>query len=315
MLRRRAFTLIELLVVIAILGLLMALLLPAIQRVREASNRMRCANNLKQIGIALHSFQGDFKRLPPGGIVDLGPTGNSLGGWGSSWIVFLLPYTDMQSLFEKFLFQGGSGWSTANNYQQANRVSMPLYRCPSTPWSEWTTTAPVGGVSLQRTNYVGIAGAPSNLIPNYNDTRWANGCANAGCCCGGIAASNGTLFPGGATKIEEITDGPSYVIWVSEHSDYLITQNGARVEWGGGWHTWLIGSSLATPVSSSNNGGDVRHMNMTTIRHPINLKTGWPNAPGHCGNVGVCDNYGNNVPLNSPHLQGVNALFGGGHVG
>lgn len=192
-------------------------------------------------------------------------------------------------------------------------MTMPLFRCPSTPLPEWTTVAPTGG-RWQFTTYVGIAGAVSTLIPSYNDNRYANGCGNPGCCCGGIAASNGTLFAGGPTKIAEMTDGTSNVIWVSEHGDYLFTQNGTRVAWGGGWHSWLIGSYLTTPVTSANTGWDLRHMNMTTIRYPINQKTGWPNPPGNCGSMGVCDNYGNNIPLNSAHVGGVNVLFGDGHI-
>src|SRR6188508_2625277 len=98
--RRSAFTLIELLVVIAIIALLMALLLPAIQKVREAANKMLCASNLRQIAIATHNYHGDFGKLPPAQWVQL-PT-NSL--WGFNYqnvglLTVLLPYLEQDILF------------------------------------------------------------------------------------------------------------------------------------------------------------------------------------------------------------------------
>src|SRR4051812_23757642 len=99
--RRSAFTLIELLVVIAIIGLLMALLLPAIQRVREAANSMLCANNLRQIGIASHNYHIDYKRLPPGYLGFMSGTPNE--GSYCGVLVALLPYMELDALRNNIL--------------------------------------------------------------------------------------------------------------------------------------------------------------------------------------------------------------------
>jgi prepilin-type N-terminal cleavage/methylation domain-containing protein/prepilin-type processing-associated H-X9-DG protein len=114
---RPGFTLIELLVVVAIIAILMALLLPAIQKVREAANRMKCGNNLKQMGIAIHNYHRDYKALPPSRIRDD----------YASWCVLIMPYIEQDSAY--------SLWNINANYQSqttaAQQAMVPLYFCPS----------------------------------------------------------------------------------------------------------------------------------------------------------------------------------------
>jgi prepilin-type N-terminal cleavage/methylation domain-containing protein len=114
---RTGFTLVELLVVIAIIALLIGLLLPAVQRVREAANRISCANNLHQIGLAFHQYANDNNKLPP----------CQLDNGGATWAVMILPYMEQGNLYNQ--------WDLKKSYFQqtdvARLTSVPSYFCPS----------------------------------------------------------------------------------------------------------------------------------------------------------------------------------------
>jgi prepilin-type N-terminal cleavage/methylation domain-containing protein/prepilin-type processing-associated H-X9-DG protein len=321
---RAGFTLIELLVVIAIIAILIGLLLPAVQKVREAASRMTCSNNLKQIGLALHNFESTYNRLPPGGMADAAPVGtapsNVFTDWGSSWYVFILPYMEQDNLARQIQLSGGSGWGAAPSKSApfVSNVVIKPYRCPSSPLPTTCWDGFNGGTNVMAGSYVGVSGAVGGLIPGFNESRVNTPSGSPGCCSGGIVSAGGVLFIGNSpVQLGNMADGTSNTMAVSEQNNWIVTQDGTRQPWGSNQtHGWVIGhwSVPSPPNAWSGNGGDNRSFNMTTIRYAVNQRTGWPNAPGNCGSLGVCDNTPSNAPLNSAHTGGVNALFCDGSI-
>jgi prepilin-type N-terminal cleavage/methylation domain-containing protein len=122
-----AFTLIEMLVVLIIIGVLVSLLLPAINSAREAARRVQCANNLMQISLALHHYLADHNVLPPGVVNDTSPIVTAPAGYHFSWIVQLLPYLDQRELFRRINFRNGA-YDPSNDTLRA--TSLGILSCP-----------------------------------------------------------------------------------------------------------------------------------------------------------------------------------------
>ncbi len=169
--RRQGFTLVELLVVIAIIGILVALLLPAVQAAREAARRMSCGNNLKQIGLALHNYHDTYKSFPPARVrCAPGRTTNCWTTSNISWEARILPFMEQQPLHDQIDYHRYPGWSGVNT-QVMNKV-VPSYLCPSDPgkgrftWEDANGNKRVGGLPNRDsapTNYVGCIG-PDKLL-------------------------------------------------------------------------------------------------------------------------------------------------------
>jgi len=234
---QRGFTLIELLVVIAIIGVLVALLLPAVQAAREAARRMQCRNNLKQIGLAMHNYHDAHLTLPPGNFdtvanwVGLPPCpGQPVGLFGSreaSWMQRILPYIDQGNLYNSFVNQMNSGSVPANQYTNAG-TPIPTLMCPSDPANPKTVN--ISGLVHFSGNYVMCAGSQ----------YWGN---NPNDACASLQR-NGLFFTVSKVQFKDVADGLSNTILGSELilvSDDLTTP---QRDWRGRYYQALLGGPL-----------------------------------------------------------------------
>ncbi|MGE3804998.1 MAG: DUF1559 domain-containing protein, partial [Gemmataceae bacterium] len=196
--RRGAFTLIELLVVIAIIGILIALLLPAVQKVREAANRARCQNNLKQIALACHAYHDAQQTLPMNSLMSTNFTNDR--NW--SWLARILPYVEQDNLYK----QGNINTNTLSASPAFCATKVRIYFCPSDngqqlgPRSDEYNVAPL---PVELTNYKGVLGG-----------NWGKGDGTAG-------EWNGGSWGTDARWIHASLDGKFNGL---DHSDGIFTR-------------------------------------------------------------------------------------------
>ncbi|MFL6545690.1 MAG: DUF1559 domain-containing protein [Candidatus Udaeobacter sp.] len=190
---RQAFTLIELLVVIAIIAVLIGLLLPAVQKVRESAARVKCQNNLKQIGLALHGYHDVNKFFPPG-YSATAPFPDTSPGWG--WAAYILPFAEQEPLFRRLNF--------AQPLTQSPEITtnINLYLCPS-------DLLPPGPIPLTDDMFGSMASAaPSSYAACVGDDD-SEADADTG---------NGVFYRNSKTRLTDITDGASQTIMIGERA-------------------------------------------------------------------------------------------------
>jgi prepilin-type N-terminal cleavage/methylation domain-containing protein len=307
-LRRSGFTLVELLVVIAIIGILVALLLPAVQSAREAARRMQCSNNLKQMGLALHNYENAHGAFPCGSLMGRPKTWS----WGPAWGMAILPYAEQTNLLSSLDATGvkaadGAGhigliYQGRNEYngQRLAGVGIPYLFCPSSPLPKFVltgTTIP-GPKGAASPTYTAVAGAIDHRTTinkeSESDPHKHKGRRSAG----GVLVGGNTFNTFG-----DISDGASNTILLAEQSDYCVTASGAKVDCRSDFgHSFMMGA-----VDPEYAGNDDRWFNTTSVRYAINTKS-WETP--WVGN----EYYACNRPIQSAHSGGAMVLRGDGSV-
>jgi len=268
--RIKGFTLIELLVVIAIIAILIGLLLPAVQKVRESSARLTCSNNLKQIALAVHGFQDAQNQIP----YNLNPNtyGYGDGDRSWSWLVRILPFIEQAGLFSN-LRQDSFGPTPAvadvptfNSLAAIQAVVIKSYVCPSDPGSNKLSTNRANGSTgsgTGPTNYKGVAGSnwAWGSFPNTGHTGNNNG----------IDAGNGMIYRGDNTRalqLSRIADGTSNTLMIGEDLMDINQHCGwVRANHATGTCAIPLNNGLVTGQPGFNNPGNWENLYSFRSRH------------------------------------------------
>jgi len=299
------FTLVELLVVIAIIGILVALLLPAVQMAREAARRSKCLNNLKQIGLAMHNYLGVYGVFPPGAL------STSAGDFGHSWLVRILPYLEEETIYNQFdqhssvtgrLVPDSQPWNRRNRDVLRDQI-FPFMFCPSSTLEKLVlTNFGMESPNVMSSTYVGISGARDHPSTRDKNPTGAPGYISWG----GVLLAEPALpsQPGQGVGMvtlvispSSIKDGTSRTMMVGEQSGWCVDDRGARVD-------CRSDCGYGFPMGVSRRDTWERQYNLTCVIHPI----------GEFSYLayGVAGDCGPNRPLQSAHPGGAQILMADG---
>jgi len=282
--------LIELLVVIAIIGVLLALLLPAVQAGREAARRAQCTNNLKQIGLAIHNYTQTHDALPPGYVSTWDPVFLRERGPGWGWASMILPQFDQNPIYNQIDFRR----KIQNPAQATVRTALiATYLCPSDNMPS-TWTASVGLVKV-------VGGTIMELVIPICDVAGSNYVGVFGVGEPGVDG-DGVFFRNTSVRLSEITDGLSQTLMVGERSIQLRKGRG-QATWVGAVPGAQFWSCDAAAIGDPDASG------------PCVKEDGSGMTLGHTGEGhGPGDPFSDVNQFTSRHGRGANFLFGDGHV-
>ena len=281
---QRAFTLVELLVVIAIIGILVALLLPAVQSAREAARRTQCVNQIRQAALATHNYVGSYKKFPPAAdktIKSIRRRG------GLSFVVHLLPFHEESSLhgiidFERY-------WHQDQN-DAAYRTPIPPFKCPSAPEIEPIQIPVPGSNALEdsplRNHYLAVMGAKLEECPPPDGHPYTVVKSDGpdsripvnGSTCGspGGTANNGVVYIYSETRFKDITDGTSKTLLYGE----LSAESGPIRAWmaacADGNCDWVYsGKNVRYPINFATRGNPAANSDVSfSSNHPGGAHSG-----------------------------------------
>src|SRR5262245_13632437 len=313
---RKGFTLIELLVVISIIAILMGLLLPAVQKIREAANRLKCSNNLKQIGLALHNYHDTQNKFP------LGMPGLDARCW--SWRVYILPQLEQDNIYNQMQADPARFWLPPDMGGGGNGLAGTIWDIDTIPQSKINGAGGINVASGSPRNKLSIYVCPSDILPVRNSGGYAksNYVGNSGSSrvfnpglngwvsawpfgtwygCGEVkgSAQNGLLlyandsYETWVVTMSEVSDGLSNTLLVGEAS---VSQNvSPAITNHGAFPVWVGGNDNGTCTGWYTAGNALR---LADDVFKLNLRSG----------------DSSNASFGSRHTQGANFLLGDGSV-